>query len=242
MPRIQHASGSNSITDYFTRIFKMTHIIADILPPARLAAIVDQINSNPQAFESGAKTAGWHAKAVKNNEQAQGAAANAVREELETALLAHPVFKAAALPKKIIRSLVSRYKPGMAYGTHVDDPMMGGTRTDLSFTLFLSDPETYDGGALVIEGQDGDNEVKLSAGSLVLYPTTTLHHVSEVTRGERLAFVGWVRSFIRNGEDREILFDLENLIASLHASKADRVLLDQVLTVRANLMRKWVED
>ncbi len=220
----------------------MTHIISNILDAARLASIADQISSNPQAFESGAKTAGWHAKQVKNNEQAVGSVASALGESIEATLLIHPVFKAAALPKKIIRSLVSRYKPGMAYGTHVDDPMMGGTRTDLSFTLFLSDPETYDGGALVIEGSDGDNEVKLPAGSLVLYPTTTLHHVSEVTRGERLAFVGWVRSFIRNGEDREILFDLENLIATLHASKADRAMLDQVLKVRANLMRKWVED
>lgn len=220
----------------------MTHIIANILDAARLAAIVDQIHSNPQAFESGAQTAGWHAKDVKNNEQATGTVAKAVRELIEAAVLANPVFKAASQPKTIIRSLVSRYQPGMAYGTHVDDPLMGGTRTDLSFTLFLSDPQTYDGGALVIEGHDGDNEVKLAAGSLVLYPATTLHHVSAVTRGERLAFVGWVRSFIRNADDREILFDLENLVASLHESKADRALLDEVLKIRANLMRKWVED
>lgn len=220
----------------------MTHIISNILDADRLAAIIKQIDSKPQAFESGAQTAGWHAKQVKNNEQATGSVASTLSHSIETALLSHPVFKAAALPKTIIRSLVSRYKPGMAYGTHVDDPMMSGTRTDLSFTLFLSDPETYDGGALVIEGHDGDNEVKLPAGSLVLYPTTTLHHVSEVTRGERLAFVGWVRSYIRNDEDREILFDLENLIATLHASNSDRALIDQVLKVRANLMRKWVED
>lgn len=220
----------------------MTHFIADILDPARLAAIVDQIKANSQAFESGAQTAGWHAKAVKNNEQAKGTAANAVREVIEATLLANPVFKAASQPKQIIHSLVSRYKPGMAYGTHIDDPLMRGTRTDLSFTLFLSDPVTYEGGSLIIQGHDGDNEVKLPAGSLVLYPTTTLHRVSEVTRGERLAFVGWVRSFIRNTEDREILFDLENLIASLHASKSDRALLDQTLKIRANLMRKWVED
>jgi PKHD-type hydroxylase len=220
----------------------LTHIIANILDAARLTAITDQIATNPQAFERGDATAGWHAKAVKNNEQASGIVANAVREMVEAALLAHPVFKAAALPKLIIRTLVSRYKPGMAYGTHVDDPVMGGIRTDLSFTLFLSDPATYDGGALVIEASDGSNEVKLPAGSLVLYPTTTLHRVQEVTRGERLAVVGWVRSFIRNAEDREILFDLENTIATLRATNADRALLDQLFKIRANLMRKWVED
>jgi PKHD-type hydroxylase len=119
---------------------------------------------------------------------------------------------------------------------------MAGIRTDLSFTLFLSDPDSYDGGALVIDGSDGENEVKLPAGSLVLYPTTTLHRVQEVTRGERLAVVGWVRSFIRNAEDREILFDLENVIASLRSNNADRALLDHILKIRANLLRKWVED
>lgn len=220
----------------------MTHIIANILDAARLTAITDQITANPQTFERGDATAGWHARAVKNNEQASGNMANAVRDMVEAALLAHPVFKAAALPKKIIRTLVSRYKLGMAYGTHVDDPLMGGIRTDLSFTLFLSDPASYDGGALVIEASDGSNEVKLPAGSLVLYPTTTLHRVQEVTRGERLAVVGWVRSFIRSAENREILFDLENTIATLRATNADRAVLDQLFKIRANLMRKWVED
>jgi PKHD-type hydroxylase len=220
----------------------MTHIIADILDPAHLTAIKDQINANPESFESGTQTAGWHAKAVKNNEQASSTVAAKVREHVETLLLAHPVFKAAAQPKKIIRILVSRYKPGMSYGTHVDDPIMGGVRTDVSFTLFLSDPTTYEGGALIIEENDGENEIKLQAGSLVLYPATTLHRVQAVTRGERLAVVGWVRSFVRSTEDREILFDLENLIASMHASKSERALLDQLFKIRANLMRKWIED
>jgi PKHD-type hydroxylase len=218
------------------------HIISNVIDAARITAITDQINANLQAFESGTQTAGWHATHVKNNEQAAGTESDGLRKLVETTLLAHPVFKAAAQPKLIIRTLVSRYKPGMSYGTHVDEPLMAGIRTDLSFTLFLSDPKTYDGGALVIDGSDGENEVRLPAGSLVLYPTTTLHRVQEVTRGERLAVVGWVRSFIRNTEDREILFDLENVIASLRSNNADRALLDHVLKIRANLMRKWVED
>jgi PKHD-type hydroxylase len=218
------------------------HIISNVIDAARITAITDQINANLQAFESGTQTAGWHATHVKNNEQAAGIESDGLRKLVETTLLAHPVFKAAAQPKLIIKTLVSRYKPGMSYGTHVDEPLMAGIRTDLSFTLFLSDPNTYDGGALIIEGSDGENEVKLPAGSLVLYPTTTLHRVQEVTRGERLAVVGWVRSFIRNAEDREILFDLENVIASLRVNNADRALLDHVLKVRTNLLRKWVED
>jgi PKHD-type hydroxylase len=152
------------------------------------------------------------------------------------------VFKAAAMPKSFVKLLVSRYLPGMEYGTHVDDALMGGVRTDMSFTLFLCDPGTYDGGELVIEGNDGDTEVKLPAGHLVLYPTTTLHRVAPVTRGERLVVVGWVRSFIRSGEDREILFDLENVIAASRAASIDRGILNRLLKVKANLLRKWVED
>lgn len=220
----------------------MTHIIGDILDRAKLAAINELIQANPQVFESGSRTAGWHAKEVKNNQQASGNVAGAVQVMVENALLSHPVFQAATQSKQIIRLLVSRYQVGMSYGTHIDDPLMGGIRTDLSFTLFLNDPDAYEGGALTIQASDGDNEFKLPAGSLVLYATTALHHVQKVTRGERLAVVGWVRSFIRNAEDREMLFDLENVIASVRLLEANRALLDQLLKLRANLMRKWVED
>ena len=158
------------------------------------------------------------------------------------ALLANTAFRSIARPKDFVNMLASRYQPGMAYGTHVDNALMGGVRTDLSFTLFLKEPDSYEGGALVIEGNDGESEIKLPAGSLVLYPTTTLHHVSEVTSGERLAIVGWVRSYVRSHENRETLFDLENSIASLRLANVDRAILDRLLKVKANLMRGWVED
>jgi PKHD-type hydroxylase len=216
----------------------MSHIISNILSEAQLIAIQEMIATNPEAFENGKNSAGWHAKQVKNNEQAKGDVAASIRQMVEAALMANPVFKAAAQPKQIIKTIVSRYKPGMAYGTHIDDPLMLGTRTDLSFTLFLNDPETYKGGALVIEGHDGDNEIKLPSGSLYIYPTTTLHHVEEVTSGERLVVVGWVRSFLRDEGEREILFDLENLLAG----QTDRNMINQILKIRANLLRKWVDD
>ena len=216
--------------------------IHGILDDAHVKAIADKARSEPDAFADGRKTAGWHAKTVKNNEQAQGATAQAVSEMVRKTLLAHPVFKAAAVPKQFVKILLSRYQPGMAYGTHVDDALMGGVRTDLSFTLFLADPSSYDGGALTIEGNDDDTEVKLPAGSLVLYPTTALHRVEPVTRGERLAIVGWVRSYVRSHEEREILFDLENTIAALRDAKAERAILDRLFKVRANLIRKWADD
>ena len=216
--------------------------IHDVLQMEQVKTFRDLIAAAPDLFEDGGKTAGWHAKPVKHNEQAKSAAAAAITSPVGKLLLAHPVFKAAAMPKQFVRLMVSRYRHGMEYGTHVDDALMGGIRTDLSFTLFLSEPTSYDGGALMIEANDGDTEVKLEPGSLILYPTTTLHRVEPVTRGERLAIVGWVRSFIRSHEDREILFDLENTIAALHGAKADRAIMDRLFKVKANLTRKWAED
>jgi PKHD-type hydroxylase len=216
--------------------------IADVLTADQLATLVKSLEGETAAFEDGRKTAGWQARDVKNNLQASGPAAERAVDAVKKALLQHGVFKAAAMPKSFVKLLVSRYLPGMEYGTHVDDALMGGVRTDMSFTLFLCDPGTYDGGELVIEGNDGDTEVKLPAGHLVLYPTTTLHRVAPVTRGERLVVVGWVRSFIRSGEDREILFDLENVIAASRAASIDRGILNRLLKVKANLLRKWVED
>lgn len=209
---------------------------------AGLQATIDRMLADPAVFEDGRKTAGWHAKAVKHNEQLRAEAAKGISGMIAETLLAHPVFKAAAMPKQFVKILVSRYQPGMSYGTHIDDALMGGVRTDLSFTLFLSDPASYDGGALIVEGDDGDTEVKLPAGSLVLYPATALHRVEPVTRGERLAIVGWVRSYIRSHEEREIIFDLENTIASLRETKADRAIMDRLFKVRANLIRKWADD
>jgi PKHD-type hydroxylase len=220
----------------------MSHIISQVLSEAQLIAIKDTIAANPNAFESGKNSAGWHAQAVKNNEQVASDVAKQIRDMVEKVLLSNGLFNAAAQPKKIIHMLVSRYKRGMSYGTHIDDPLMGGNRTDLSFTLFLNEPDSYEGGELVLEEQDGDSEIKLPAGSLYLYPSTTLHHVREVTNGERLVIAGWVRSFIRDPSEREVLFDLENLIATLQAGKADRSLLDHALKIRANLIRKWVND
>ena len=124
--------------------------ISDVLQAAEVQALRDKIASDQPAFGDGRKSAGWHAREVKHNEQAEGHAARAVGDFVEVRLRDNPVFKAAAMPKSFVKLLVSRYRPGMAYGTHVDDALMGGLRTDLSFTLFLTDPTSYDGGALLV--------------------------------------------------------------------------------------------
>jgi PKHD-type hydroxylase len=216
--------------------------IVDVLMPETVDKMRSSLIVEDAKFSSGKDTAGWYARDVKNNDQSTGPAAIAAMEQAKAALLGHGVFVSAARPKTFVKTLVSRYRQGMHYGTHVDDALMGGVRTDMSFTLFLSEPETYDGGALVVEGHDGDTEIKLQAGSLVLYPTTSLHHVTEVTRGERLAIVGWVRSFIRNAEQRETLFDLDQVVAYLKASNAERGIMNPVMKVRNTLTRMWAED
>jgi PKHD-type hydroxylase len=216
--------------------------IADILSLDAVENILKSLNDESQSFEQGTSTAGWYAKDVKSNDQSRGPAAMAAMELVTSKLLTHGVFVSAARPKSIVKTLVSRYRPSMHYGTHVDDALMGGVRTDLSFTLFLSDPSTYDGGELVVEGHDSDTDVKLRAGSVVLYPTTSLHRVNEVTRGERLAVVGWVRSFIRSAEQRETLFDLDQIVLSLKAADVDRALMNPVMKVRNSLTRMWAED
>jgi PKHD-type hydroxylase len=217
-------------------------LIADVLTPDAVATIRQSLFAEDDRFVSGKSTAGWYAREVKDNDQSTGPAALAAMQQVETALMTHPVFKAAARPKKFVKTLVSRYKPGMQYGTHVDDALMGGMRTDLSFTLFLSAPEEYEGGELVIEALDGENANKLPPGHLVLYQTTSLHRVNPVTRGERLAIVGWVRSFIRNVEQRETLFELDQIVAGMVAAQADRAAVNPVMKVRNTLTRMWAED
>ena len=216
--------------------------IVDLLPMDKVQDICNGLVLDAASFASGKSTAGQQAKIVKNNDQSAGPAAQTAIAAVREALGKNLVFRAAARPKEIIGMLVSRYREGMAYGTHVDDALMSGKRTDLSFTFFVSGPESYDGGELVIEGNDGENAIKLAAGSVVVYPTTSLHRVAEVTRGERLVVVGWVRSFIRNGEQREILFDLDQTVAALMGAKADRAITDRILKTRNNLTRMWAED
>jgi PKHD-type hydroxylase len=165
-----------------------------------------------------------------------------VLRRIEQALLGHEVFIAAARPKRLVRLLISRYEPGMTYGTHVDDALMEGVRTDLSFTLFLSDPDSYEGGALVIEDSYGERPIRLPAGELILYPSTSLHRVEPLSSGVRLAAVGWVRSYIRDPARREVLFDLEMALRQVHAQEGKSAVFDTLVKSRTNLLRLWAED
>lgn len=195
------------------------------------------------AFVDGKATAGWAARRVKANLQAaRDPLADAVTARITDALLESEIFRIAALPKRIIGPMLTRYAPGHAYGAHVDDAILDGSRADLAFTFFLSDASSYDGGELVIDGADGEQSHKLEGGSLLLYPATTLHRVEPVTRGQRTAAVGWVRSYVRSAERREVLFDLETARRRLFAASGKTHDFDLLSKCAANLLRMWGDD
>lgn len=195
-------------------------------------------------FVDGRATAGFAARTVKNNRQAEGSDRSlaTVRALVAERILGNEVFRLAVRPKALSALLLSRYEAGMHYGSHVDDALMDGMRTDVSFTLFLSDPESYEGGELTIESAAGEEAFKLAAGALVAYSATSLHRVADVTRGERPAAVGWARSFIRDGARRELLFDLDTARRQLFAREGKSVELDLISKSLANLLRMWVDD
>jgi PKHD-type hydroxylase len=179
---------------------------------------------------------------VKANDQAlPGPELDAILAKVEQALAASPLFRSAARPKALTKLMLSRYRVGQTYGLHVDDALMQGLRTDLSFTLFLSDPDSYDGGALIIEDTFEARAIKLEPGEVILYPSTTLHRVEPVSRGERLAVVGWVQSLIRDGAQREVLFDLDQAVEACFAAEGKTEQFDRLAKTRANLLRMWAE-
>ena len=206
--------------------------IADVLSAAEVADVC-----------AGLMTATFVDGKAKANLQAEaGPELERVRTLVEQRLTEHAVFALAVRPKTVLGPMFSRYEPGHAYGAHVDDALLGGVRADVSFTLFLSPPDSYDGGELVIDSASGEDAFKLAPGSVVTYPSTTLHRVAPVTRGERLAAVGWVRSFIRDGARRELLFDLETARRRLFDREGKTADADLLAKCAANLLRMWCED
>jgi PKHD-type hydroxylase len=215
--------------------------IADVLSEAEVAEVCAGLAT--ARFVDGKATAGWSARLVKANLQAaDGPELERVRALVEQRLVEHAVFALAVRPKTVLGPLFSRYEPGHAYGAHVDDALLGGVRADVSFTLFLSPPESYGGGELIIDGASGEDAFKLAPGSLVTYPSTTLHRVAPVTRGQRLAAVGWVRSYIRDAARRELLFDLETARRRLFDREGKTADADLLAKCAANLLRMWCED
>ena len=200
-------------------------------------------------YVDGRVTAGYQSALVKDNLQLpeQSSEAHELGALVLDALGRSQSFASAALPRRIYPPLFNRYTQGMGFGHHVDNAIRGSIepmRTDLSVTLFLSEPDEYDGGELVIEDTYGTHHVKLPAGDLVLYPASSLHRVMPVTRGIRNACFFWVQSMVRDDVRRSLLFDLDRSIVGLYQSMADAQDRPELLTLAGcyhNLLRQWAE-
>jgi len=215
----------------------MPIVLSDVLNATEAKVLYDAACA--LSYEDGRKTAGLTARRVKDNLQAiAGVETEAVLEKVRQSLIRHPVFNAVAYPKGFARMIVSRTEGGGHYGDHVDNAVMGGARTDLSFTLFLSPSEEYDGGELTICDRLEDRQVKLGRGEVVVYPSTTLHRVEPVTRGTRLVVVGWITSLVRDAAQREVLFDLWQAITRAEAAE-DAAQVQLLSKSRSNLLRMW---
>jgi PKHD-type hydroxylase len=222
----------------------MLSILDNVLTAEEVGAVLGRVTEAD--FEDGKATAGYRAKLVKDNQQVRKDAPGLVenRKLILAQLRKHPGFRTAAFAKAIRPILVSRYRPGMQYGLHVDDPLMGSERkerSDVAMTLFLSAPESYDGGELYFESPWGAQEIKLPAGSAVIYPASTLHRVNPVTRGERIAAVTWMESFVRDPARRELLAELDRVRAFLHRTQPDAAETNLAFKTYANRYRMWAE-
>lgn len=219
--------------------------LADVLTAEAVAEVLSLTAEG--AWTDGARTAGWAAREVKRNRQlAKGKAAAEAAGIVRGGLEAHQVFRAASLVRRMRDPMFARYEAGEEYGLHVDDALMGSgpdpLRTDLSVTVFLSPPSAYDGGELVLDSPAGEQTIKLDAGSAVLYPSTFLHRVAPVTRGERRVAVTWVQSLVRSAEQRAILFDLDQARRDLFAREGRSPAFDLIAKSYANLLRLWAES
>ncbi len=214
----------------------------------------DQVAQSRQLLEKaewidGRVTAGHQSAKTKNNKQLHedDPAAKHLGDFILAALEQSPLFMTAALPLKVFPPLFNRYEGGESFGNHVDNAIRQvpntphRVRPDLSATLFFSDPDEYEGGELVVEDTYGVHQVKLPAGHLILYPSSSLHHVRPVTEGARLASFFWIQSMIRDDGERTLLFDLDMSIQRLVTDVPDHVSVLSLTSLYHNLLRRWAD-
>ncbi len=217
--------------------------ISDVLNKEEINLIQDLMAT--ANFHAGTDSAGSEARSVKNNHEM-------FISEVETQrlnnlvmgkLVQNPTYIATAFASRIAAPYYAKYTQGMHYGNHVDDPVMGPAnqryRSDISITIFLSDPDTYDGGELIINSTFGEQKIKLKAGDAVLYPSSSTHRVAEVTRGERLVAVTWLQSTVRDPAKREILYNLSQARETLIKTSPGTQELEQLSNGYVNLLRMW---
>jgi PKHD-type hydroxylase len=220
-------------------------VIENVLDEQALADLRSQLAA--ARWSDGAGTAGHQSQGVKRNQQLVDgdAATQALQARIAAILASNPMFNSAALPNCTTVPMFSRYAPGDAYGTHIDNAMRRAAdgqwlRTDMAVTLFLTDPDDYEGGELVVEDGGINKAFKLKSGAMLLYPATSRHRVNPVTRGERIACIIWVQSLVADAAQRAILFDMDLAIQSLRPRVGDQDAALLALTgAYHNLLRQW---
>ena len=223
----------------------MLLVIPSVISPINLKKIRQLLKE--AEFVDVTLSAGSVAKRVKHNEEVStnDATLNALNTIVMKGLTTHPEYLNAVLPHRVAAPFYARYSAGMQYGDHIDDPVMGPAgqryRTDVSVTVFLSGPDEYEGGELVIHTNFGVQTIKLPAGDAVIYPSGSLHHVNKVSTGERLVAVTWVQSLVRDPAQRELLYTLNKAREHLLQTRPDDATTKQVDTSYINLMRMWSE-
>lgn len=219
--------------------------ISKLLNQAQLDKINEILHS--ATFVDGKLTAGMAARKVKRNQEMQpDRKLMEVLVRIIMSTLGHnAVFRSAVLPHRVADPIFARYQPGMTYGDHVDDPIMGSGgprfRTDVSMTVFLRDPDGYTGGELVIRTSFGERKVKLAAGDAVIYPSSSVHHVAEVTAGERMVALAWIQSYVRDPARRELLYELNKAREHLLERAPGEKTTAYVDRSYVNLLRMWGE-
>lgn len=220
--------------------------IPNVLASEEVAQIRQRLDAAD--WTDGRETVGSQGAQVKHNEQLPDASPlkAALASVVLAALKRSPLFFAAALPLKYLPPRFNRYSGGGTYGFHVDGAVMNlangeQLRSDISCTLFLSDPDEYDGGELIISDTYGEHEVKLPAGDLIAYPSSSLHKVNPVTRGARVASFFWVQSMIRDDVQRRLLWEMDTSIERLRQTNGDADAVLQLTGVYHNLLRRWSE-
>jgi PKHD-type hydroxylase len=220
-----------------------------VLSTEQTTTIRQRLEGAGEAWVDGRVTAGYQGAPVKNNQQIdeRSPLAQELGDMIVGALERNPLFISAALPHQVYPPMFNRYGAGMQFGSHVDGavriaPHSGRKlRTDISATLFLADPDSYDGGELQVEDSYGIHSVKLPAGDMILYPATSLHRVTAVTRGVRLASFFWIQSMVRDDARRALLFDMDNAIQQLNATRADEAARTRLIGCYHNLLRMWAD-
>ena len=217
----------------------MNYLIHQLLNTKEINLIKNELEKCSQEWEDGKKTAGSQASMVKNNWQLnrESEISKKLSYLIKKKILSNPLIKSFTLPKIIHGIMFTKSLENMQYGRHIDNPFMSSGRSDLSLTISLNDKSSYEGGELIIEEMNSEEEFKLNAGEIIIYPSTYLHSVKEIKNGERLVCVGWIESYVKSIEEREYLFDLDAGAKGLLAKNGRSDELDLIFKSYSNLLR-----